>query len=62
MIAVTSSLAALWTIAHSMLYGFHISSLNGVQEAVTCPDQSKVARTWGLRDCLDLEVRLPTSH
>ena len=53
---VKATAAALWTIAHSALYGFHITSLNGVQAAVVCPDQSAVSRRLGLRDCLDLSV------
>ena len=54
-----SSLGALWTIAHSALYGFHIASLNGVQEAVICGDQAGVGggrKTMGFRHCLDLTV------
>jgi hypothetical protein len=57
-----ASIGALWTIAHSALYGFHISSLNGVQEAVICSDRSSRAGQWGLRGCLDLSVRQPIAR
>lgn len=56
MSVVEASIGALWAIAHSALYGYHISSLNGVQEAVICSDRSSRAGKLGLRDCLDLSV------
>jgi hypothetical protein len=54
-----ASAAALWTIAHSALYGFHITSLNGVQAAVVCSDRSALFKRIGLRECLDLSVCVP---
>ncbi|KAI9637137.1 putative vacuolar membrane protein [Dioszegia hungarica] len=41
---------ALWAIAHSATYGYHIASLNGVQTAVIC-DGSTGRSRW---DCLDV--------
>jgi hypothetical protein len=55
---VKASIAAIWTIAHSALYGFHIASLNGVQASVICSDRSAPATRFGLRECLDLSVSL----
>lgn len=53
-----ASVAAIWTIAHSALYGFHITSLNGVQASVLCSDRSAQVARFGLRECLDLSVSL----
>jgi hypothetical protein len=53
---VKASVAAIWTIAHSALYGFHITSLNGVQASVVCHDRSAAVARFGLRECLDLTV------
>jgi hypothetical protein len=53
---LSSLLPILWTILHSFLYGFHISSLNGVQDAVLCPDAKDVPTRWGLKECVDFTV------
>jgi hypothetical protein len=50
---------AIWAISHSFLHGFHIASLNGVQEAVTCDIGG---RHYGLSDCLDLSVCIVSGH
>ncbi|RSH92765.1 hypothetical protein EHS25_008211 [Saitozyma podzolica] len=33
---VRTALTALWCAVHTLQYGFHITALNGVQDAVTC--------------------------
>lgn len=27
-----------WTAFHAFMYGYHVSALNGIQQAMTCPD------------------------
>ncbi|ORY27082.1 putative vacuolar membrane protein [Naematelia encephala] len=51
--SLSSVLTAIWTISHSLLYGFHISSLNGVQDSVIC-GSNKSNRKYGLVSCLDI--------
>lgn len=61
MAVLAQSLAALWTVCHSLLYGYQITSLNGIQTAVVCSTDAGAGRSGengklGLRTCLDLDV------
>ena len=59
---------AAWALAHPALYGYHLASLNGVQDVAVCaPMQAGLApprvgaRGVGgtaLHDCLSVDVRL----
>jgi hypothetical protein len=51
---------AAWAVAHPALYGYHLASLNGVQDVAVCPAvQADVAvRALNLRGCLDVDVSI----
>jgi len=55
-------ISIIWTILHSFLHGFHLSSLNGVQDAVTCSisDPTDLQSSWGLKGCINLTVCPPS--
>jgi hypothetical protein len=61
MSTVYTVVEALWTVFHSFLYGFHISALNGVQEYVMCEEGSQGWSRWGLKSCVDMNVRYAPS-
>jgi hypothetical protein len=50
----TRLVSAIWAVFHSFLHGYHISALNGVQDAVTCDQRGSV---MGLQKCIDIDVR-----
>ncbi|KAK4688417.1 MFS transporter, ACS family, allantoate permease, partial [Tremellales sp. Uapishka_1] len=54
---------AIWAALHTLQYGFHISALNGIQEAVTCSStlpvgthavRSKADVTWEPSPCVQM--------
>jgi len=49
----TRLVSAIWAVFHSFLHGYHISALNGVQDALTCDQSGSV---MGLRKCIDIDV------
>ncbi|ODO07145.1 hypothetical protein L198_00724 [Cryptococcus wingfieldii CBS 7118] len=52
--AVNSSLKTLWAVSHTFLYGFAITSLNGIQDSVMCRRRPAAAfdEELGLSSCL----------
>lgn len=53
MASAKQAATAIWAIAHSATYGYHIASLNGLQDAVVCGESGRRSQ-W---DCLDVSVR-----
>ncbi|TYJ52487.1 hypothetical protein B9479_006921 [Cryptococcus floricola] len=52
--AVNSSLKTLWVVSHTFLYGFAITSLNGIQDSVMCRRRPAAAfdEEGGVSSCL----------
>lgn len=48
-------LNASWALAHSLLYGFHVAALNGVQASVVCDGGGRSAK-MGIHSCVSLTV------
>lgn len=68
-IAMVESKAALawtavWAATHTSQYGLAITSLNGIQDAVTCNLDQTIDGGTKLRGCIDMTVRgrPPQSH
>lgn len=55
---------AVWAATHTSQYGLAITSLNGIQDAVTCNLDQTIDGGTKLRGCIDMTVRgrPPQSH
>ena len=59
MVGSKASLAgtAIWAATHTSQYGLAITSLNGIQDAVTCNLDGPIHAGSKLRGCIDMTVR-----
>jgi MFS family permease len=62
MSALRTSLSATWAALHTLQYGFHISALNGIQDAVTCSSghigTDSLSPDWVGSECVAMDVSI----